>query len=195
MTAKKPKIGLFFGSFNPVHVGHMIIANFMATQTDLDQVWLVVSPQNPLKKKSTLARDHDRLHLVRLAIDDNSALQASNIEFDLPKPSYTIDTLTYLKEKHPEKQFVLIMGGDNLGSLHKWKNYELLLEDYQIYVYQRPSYELGQFADHPSVQLFEAPLMKISSSYIRQCIKDKKSIQYLVPEAVFEYINSSSLYK
>lgn len=195
MAAAKQKIGLFFGSFNPIHIGHMIIANFMATQTDLDQVWLVVSPQNPLKNKASLARDHDRLHLVRLAIDDNSLLRASDIEFGLPKPSYTIDTLAYLNEKYPDKEFVLIMGGDNLGSLHKWKNYDLLLNNYQIYVYQRPTYDLGQFADHPSVQLFEAPQMKISSSYIRQCIKDRKSIQYLVPEAVFEYINSSSLYK
>ncbi|MCR9288358.1 MAG: nicotinate (nicotinamide) nucleotide adenylyltransferase [Bacteroidetes bacterium] len=189
------KIGLFFGSFNPIHIGHMIIANYMATQTDLKQVWLVVSPQNPLKKKNSLARDYDRLHLVRLAIGDNLNLKASNIEFDLPKPSYTIDTLTYLKEKHPAHEFVLIMGGDNLGTLHKWKNYELILENFEVYVYKRPKYELGTFEDHESVKMFDAPLMEISASYIRRCIREGLSVQYLVSEAVFEYLEASSLYR
>ena len=191
----KNKIGLFFGSFNPIHVGHLIIGNYMATQTDLDEVWLVVSPQNPLKKKSSLARDFDRLHLVRMAVEDSPNLKASNIEFDLPKPSYTIDTLTYLSEQHPDKDFVLIMGGDNIGTLHKWKNYELILKHYQIYVYQRPNYDLGDLATHDSVKIFEAPLMQISASYIRKCIKEGNSIQYLVTQPVFEYINSSNLYK
>ena len=195
MTNTPHKIGLFFGSFNPVHVGHMIIANYMVTQTDLKQVWMVVSPQNPLKKKQSLARDHDRLHLVRLAINDNPNLRASNIEFDLPKPSYTIDTLTYLKEKHPEKDFVLIMGGDNLATFHKWKNADILLRDYQIYVYKRPDYELGDLADHPHVHLFDAPQMHISASYIRRCIKEGDSVQYLVPDAVFEYLEKSGLYR
>lgn len=189
------KIGLFFGSFNPVHVGHMIIANFMATQTDLDQVWIVVSPQNPLKKKSTLARDYDRLHLVNLAIGKNPKIKSSDIEFALPKPSYTIDTLTFLKEKFPEKEFALIMGGDNLGTLHKWKNYELILRDFEIYLYKRPQYDLGELADHPSVRHFEAPLLSISATYIRKSIKDKKSIRYLVPEAVFEYLSETPIYK
>lgn len=192
---KKKKIGLFFGSFNPVHVGHLIIGNYMATQTDLDEVWLVVSPQNPLKKKSTLARDFDRLHLVRLAIEDCPNLKASNIEFDLPKPSYTIDTLTYLNEAYPDKDFVLIMGGDNLGTLHKWKNYEQILNHYQIYVYQRPNYELGNLDTHPAIKIFEAPLMQISASYIRKCIREGHSIQYVVTQPVFEYINSSNMYK
>ena len=192
---KKKKIGLFFGSFNPVHVGHLIIGNYMATQTDSDEVWLVVSPQNPLKKKSTLARDFDRLHLVRLAIEDCPNLKASNIEFDLPKPSYTIDTLTYLNEAHPDKDFVLIMGGDNLGTLHKWKNYEEILNYHQVYVYLRPNYELGNLATHSSIKLFEAPLMQISASYIRKCIREGHSIQYVVTKPVFEYINSSSLYR
>ena len=191
----KKKIGLFFGSFNPIHVGHLIIANYMATQTDLDEVWLVVSPQNPLKKKTSLARDYDRLHLVRLAIEESPNLKASNIEFDLPKPSYTIDTLTYLSEKHPQKDFVLIMGGDNLGTFHKWKNYEQILKLYQIYVYQRPRYDLGELVTHPSVHLFEAPLMQISASYIRKCVREGKSIQFLVTQPVFEYIMSSSLYR
>ncbi|RMG82841.1 MAG: nicotinate-nucleotide adenylyltransferase [Bacteroidetes bacterium] len=189
------KIGLFFGSFNPVHVGHMIIANYMATQTDLRQVWLVVSPQNPLKPKSSLARDHDRLHLVRLAIGDNPLLRASNIEFDLPKPSYTIDTLTYLKEKHPQHEFVLIMGGDNLGTLHKWKNYELILAHHEIYVYKRPHYDLGELSNHPHVRMFDAPLMEISASYVRKCIREGKSVQYLVPDAVFEYLETTTLYR
>jgi nicotinate-nucleotide adenylyltransferase len=189
------KTGLFFGSFNPVHVGHLIIANFMATQTDLDEVWLVVSPQNPLKQKQSLARDHDRLHLVRLAIGDNPNLRASDIEFSLPKPSYTIDTLTYLRERYPERAFTLIMGSDNLATLHKWKNYELLLRDYRIFVYQRPEYPPGELADHPQVQVFDAPLMKISASYIRRCIQEGYSVQYLVPEAVFAYLESSGIYK
>jgi len=189
------KIGLFFGSFNPVHVGHMIIANFMATQTDLDQVWIVVSPQNPLKKKSTLARDSDRLHLVHLAIGENPKMKGSDIEFALPKPSYTIDTLTFLKEKFPKKEFALIMGGDNLGTLHKWKNYELILRDFEIYLYKRPQYDLGELANHPSVRHFEAPLLSISATYIRQSIKDKKSIRYLVPEAVFDYLSETPIYK
>ena len=189
------KVGLFFGSFNPIHIGHLIIANFMATQTELDQVWMVVSPQNPHKKKSTLARDHDRLHLVRLAIDDNPKLSASNIEFSLPKPSYTVDTLAYLKEKHPNNDFVLIMGGDNLGTFHKWKNYEQILEHHEVYVYQRPNYELGSLANHPQVSIFQAPLMDISASYIRQCIRSGYSVEYLVPPPVFDYLESSNLYR
>ena len=195
MAQQAEKIGLFFGSFNPVHVGHMIIANFMATHTGLKQVWLVVSPQNPLKQKQSLARDYDRLHLVRLAIGDNLLLRASDIEFGLPKPSYTIDTLTYLREKYPEKTFVLIMGGDNLATLHKWKNYELLLRDYELYVYQRPGYELGTFASLPNVRCFDAPLMHLSASYIRDNIKAGLSVQYLVPDAVFRYLESSGLYQ
>jgi nicotinate-nucleotide adenylyltransferase len=166
----------------------------MATHTDLDKVWMVVSPQNPLKKKSTLAKDYDRLHLVQLAIGDNPLLQASNIEFNLPKPSYTIDTLTYLKEKYPDKEFVLIMGGDNLGTLHKWKNYEILLRDYQIYLYKRPQYDLGELADHPSVRQFSAPMLELSATYIRQCIAQGKSVEYLVPDTVFEYLKESSMY-
>ena len=189
------KTGLFFGSFNPVHTGHMIIANFMATQSDLHEVWMVVSPQNPFKTKKSLAKDHDRLHLVHLAIGDNPHLKASNIEFNLPKPSYTIDTLTYLKEKFPKKEFALIMGGDNLGNFHKWKNYEQILANHDIYVYKRPQYELGDLADHPKINIMEAPLMQISASYIRRCIQENHSIQYLVPDTVFEYINNNALYR
>ena len=189
------KIGLFFGSFNPIHIGHLIIANYMATHTDLNEVWLVVSPQNPLKEKSSLAKDHDRLHLVRLAIDDNPALRVSDIEFSLPKPSYTVDTLAFLDEKFPQHEFALIMGGDNLKSFHKWKNYEVILRKHQIYVYKRPNYEIGELSSHANVHLFDAPMMNISASYIRNCIREKKSIRYLVPPEVFEYLSGSQLYK
>ncbi len=188
------KIGLFFGSFNPVHVGHMAIANYMAQNTDLDQVWMVVSPHNPLKNKKTLAKDFDRLHLINLAIGSNDLLRASDIEFYLPKPSYTIDTLTYLKEKYPTHQFVLIMGSDNIATLHKWKNYEQILQ-HEIYVYQRPNYKEGDLVNHENVKLFEAPLFDISASYIRKTIKEKKSIQYLVPDTVYEYLKMSPIYE
>lgn len=189
------KIGLFFGSFNPIHIGHLIIANFMATQTDLDRVWLVVSPQNPLKPKKTLARDHDRLHLVHLGIGENPKLRASDVEFQLPKPSYTIDTLAFLKEKYPEHEFVLIMGADNLATLHLWKNYEQLLADYHLYVYKRPSYALGALENHSNVQIFEAPPLDISATYIRECLKAGKSVQYLVPEQVWDYLQAGGMYK
>ncbi len=190
------KIGLFFGSFNPIHVGHLIIANFMATQTALDRVWLVVSPQNPLKEKSSLARDYDRLHLVRLAIADNPLLAASDVEFQLPKPSFTIDTLSHLKEKYPKNTFVLLMGSDNLATLAKWKNYEQLLAQYEIFVYRRPQFvPPPEFVLHPHVQLFDAPLMDISATYIRSCRQASKSIRYLVTDAVLDYIETSSLYR
>lgn len=188
-------IGLFFGSFNPIHTGHLIIANHMATRTDLDQVWLVVSPHNPLKPKATLANDYDRLHMVNLAIEDNPLLRASNIEFGLPKPSYTVDTLAYLTEKYPQHDFSLIMGGDNLRTLHKWKNYDVLLRDYRIWVYQRPNYDLGELATHPSIALQEAPMMQISASFIRQSLQAGHSIRYLVPDSVRTYLEGSNLYR
>lgn len=189
------KVGLFFGSFNPIHIGHLIIANYMATQTDLDKVWLVVSPHNPLKPKASLARDYDRLHLVRLGIGDNPLLEASSVEFHLPRPSYTVDTLTYLWEKYPEREFALIMGGDNLATLHQWKNYEVLLERCDIYVYRRPFVEMGPLAQRPRVHLCEAPILDISSTYIRECLRSGKSVRYLVPDAVREYLESSKLYR
>ena len=189
------KIGLFFGSFNPVHVGHMIVADYMLSNTDLDQVWMVVSPHNPHKKKKSLAKDYDRLHLVRLAIGDYSKIKASNIEFDLPKPSYTVDTLAYLTEKYPEDEFILLMGGDNLSTFHKWKNYEVILKKHNIYVYTRPNYELGDLKEHERVSIFDAPQLHISASYIRNCIKEGKSIRFMVPQEVYEYINGSTLYR
>jgi len=192
----KKTTGLFFGSFNPVHIGHMIIANYMATQTDLQEIWMVVSPQNPFKNKRSLANNYDRLHLVKAAIGDNEKIKASNIEFDLPQPSYTVDTLIYLKEKYPDRKFALIMGGDNLASLHKWKNYEVLLRDYHIYVYQRPGYELGELENHASVTVLDTvPLMHISASYIRKCISEGNSVEYLVPDRVLANLEESGLYR
>jgi nicotinate-nucleotide adenylyltransferase len=190
------RIGLFFGSFNPIHIGHLIIANYMATKTDLDKVWMVVTPQNPLKPKQTLAKDYDRLHLLRLAIGDNPLLEASDIEFTLPKPSFTVNTLTHLQDKHRQHQFVLIMGGDNLATLHKWKNYQAILEHYNIYVYQRPEYDINSdLLNHPNIFYFDnVPLMNLSASYIRDCIKSGHSIQYLVPEAVFKDIEQAGIY-
>jgi nicotinate-nucleotide adenylyltransferase len=188
------KIGLFFGSFNPIHVGHLIIANYMVTRTDLKQVWLVVSPQNPLKPKNTLARDRDRLNMVQLAIEDNPLLKASDVEFKLPIPSYTIDTLAHLKDKYPQHEFALIMGSDNITTIHKWKNYEKLLSDYDIYVYRRPQYEVSQQDSFSRVKLFDAPLMDISATYIRESLKNGQSIQYLLPDKVLEYLMSAKLY-
>ena len=166
----------------------MIIANFMATRTDLEEVWLVVSPQNPFKERKNLAGDRDRLHLVYLAIGDTPGLRASDIEFGLPKPSYTIDTLTYLREKYPDRTFCLIMGGDNLPTLPKWKNADILLRDYDIYVYARPNYEPGPLAEHERVRIFEAPLMDLSATYVRERLQAGESITYLVPPAVEKYL-------
>lgn len=189
------KVGLFFGSFNPVHIGHMIIANHMVEYTDLAQVWMVVSPHNPLKEKASLARDNDRLHLVRLAIGENPKIKASNIEFSLPLPSYTIDTLTFLREKYPTREFCLIMGGDNLDSIEKWKNYELLLSNYDIYIYRRPGYANDKYTDNPRIRIVEAPLLDISATFIRHAIMDGKSVRYLVPDAVYDYLENSNMYR
>lgn len=190
------RIGLFFGSFNPVHVGHLIIAEYMATRTDLEQVWFVVSPHNPLKNRATLANDFDRLHMVQLAIDDNPRLRASNIEFSLPKPSFTIDTMVYLHEKYPQHQFSLIMGSDNLSGIKKWKNYELLLQRYTIHIYKREETDVGQPLDVPAdIRLYDVPMMDISSTYIRQSIASGLSIRYMVPEPVFQFLDGSRLYR
>jgi nicotinate-nucleotide adenylyltransferase len=188
-------VGLFFGSFNPVHTGHMILANFMATQTELDEVWLVVSPQNPFKNQKTLARDHDRAHLVHLAIGNTPKLRLSKVEFDLPKPSYTIDTLAVLRDSYPRYRFSLIMGSDNLVSLPKWKNADIILRDYRIDVYRRPGSTESVLADHPGVTVHDAPLMHLSATYVRRCIREGKSIRYLVPDAVAEELERSALYR
>lgn len=174
----------------------MIIANHMIQYTDMDEVWMVVSPQNPLKNKASLANNNDRYYLVQLAIGDNHALRASNIEFSLPVPSYTIDTLTYLKEKYPSKSFCLIMGGDNLATIEKWKNYHILLEHYDIYVYNRPGYDLEKYEDNPRIHIVDnVPLLDISATFIRQALKEGKSIQYLVPEKVYEYLTEYNIYR
>jgi nicotinate-nucleotide adenylyltransferase len=195
MTGVGKNIGLFFGSFNPVHIGHLIIASHMVEFAGLDQVWLVVSPHNPLKPRQTLARDQDRLHLVRLAIEDDSRLRASNIEFGLPKPSYTVDTLAYMRERWPGHRFHLIMGGDNLSSLDKWKNYEILLRDYAILVYRRPGQGASSWDDHPSVRFAEAPLLDISATFIRQGLREGKCMRYLLPDPVFRYLEDNRMYR
>ena len=192
---EKMKIGLFFGSFNPVHIGHMVIANHIVEYTEIDKIWMVVSPQSPFKKKQSLASNYDRYHLLTLAVGDNARIRPSKIEFDLPTPSYTIDTLTYLKEKHGEQDFALIMGGDNLKSFHKWKNYEQIIEHHDIYVYKRSGSEEHQFKDHPRVKIVDAPLLNISATFIRKAVKDGKSVQYLVPDEVYQYLHTSHLYK
>lgn len=189
------KIGLFFGSYNPIHVGHLIIANYMANYTDLKEVWLVVSPHNPLKVKSGLANMYDRLEMARLATENAPQLKVSDIEFKLPQPSYTIDTLAYLKEKFPGKEFALIMGADNLASIKKWKNYEVLLANYQIYVYPRPDVDVSEWQNHPSITFTDTPQMEISSTFIRHAIKAQKVVQFLVPDQVIDFIESKGLYK
>ncbi|HEY0175535.1 MAG TPA: nicotinate (nicotinamide) nucleotide adenylyltransferase [Pedobacter sp.] len=189
------KTGLFFGSFNPIHAGHLIIAGYMANFTDLDEVWLVVSPQNPLKNKKGLGNMYDRLEMARLAIEPAENIKVSDIEFKLPQPSYTIDTLTYLHEKYPAREFVLIMGADNLASLKKWKNYEVLLKNYQIYVYPRPETDLSEWTGHPSVTFTETPQMEISSTFIRNALKENRNIQFLVPENVIAFMDSKNMYR
>ncbi|HVW96618.1 MAG TPA: nicotinate (nicotinamide) nucleotide adenylyltransferase [Mucilaginibacter sp.] len=188
------KIGLLFGSFNPIHVGHLIIANYMANYTTLDKVWLVVSPQNPLKKYGDLANTYDRLEMAKLATDNSNNIQVSDVELKLPQPSYTIDTLAHLKEKYPQHEFALIMGSDNLVSLPKWKNYKLILRDYQIYVYPRPGYENTDLATHPSVTITMTPLMELSATFIRKSLAEKKNVQYFVPDVVLNFIESKNLY-
>ncbi|MBK7468616.1 MAG: nicotinate-nucleotide adenylyltransferase [Saprospiraceae bacterium] len=190
------KIGLYFGSFNPIHTGHLIIAQHILNHTEIQRLWFVISPHNPLKDKASLANDRDRLHLVQLAIEDNPSMKASDIEFKLPQPSYTIDTLTYIKEKYPRYEFALIMGADNLLSLPKWKNYQLLINNYPIYIYKRPNYPIeSSLVQHENIHILDTPLLDISSTWIRQLIKTKKSIRYLVPEKVFDYLESSHLYR
>ncbi len=190
------KIGLFFGSFNPIHSGHLIIANYLAEESDLDEVWLVISPHNPFKERSSLADDYDRFEMVVKSVENHPKIKACNIEFDLPKPSYTIDTLTYLSEEFPEDEFVLIMGGDNLASLHKWKNYEMILKNYSVYVYKRPEIHLGELAYHSKIKIFlDAPLIEISSTFIRKLIKEGKSIRYWVTEETRQIIETSGLYR
>jgi nicotinate-nucleotide adenylyltransferase len=188
------KIGLFFGSFNPIHTGHLIIASYMANYTDLDKVWLVVSPQNPLKKYVDLINTYDRLEMAKLATEDSDNLSVSDVELKLPQPSYTIDTLAYLHEKYPQHEFSIIMGSDNLVTLPKWKNFKLILRDYKIYVYPRPGYENAEYASHPSVTITMTPVMELSATFIRKALAEKKDVRYFVPDKVLDFIDKKSLY-
>ena len=191
------KVGLYFGSFNPIHIGHLVIANHIAEYSDLDQVWFVVTPHNPFKKKNTLLDNYQRLEMVYRATKDYSKLKPSDIEFNLPQPNYTINTLTYLKEKHPGYEFSLIMGEDNLKSFHKWKNYELILENNHIYVYPRVSENKidTQFNGHKKIHNIDAPIMQLSSTFIRKAIKAGKNVKPMLPEFVWEYLDEMNFYK
>lgn len=196
MTNKKSdKTGLFFGSFNPIHTGHLILAEYMVEHAGLKEVWFIVSPQNPLKEKKSLLADHHRLAMVNIAIEDDVRFRSSNIEFKMPQPSYTIDTLTYLSEKYPEKNFVLIGGMDILPSFHKWKNYQELLEQYELFIYNRPDYAPGEYQEHPSIRFFKAPMIEISASFIRDSIRNGKDIKYMLPPKVYEYIMEMHFYE
>lgn len=186
-------IGLYFGSFNPVHTGHLIVANHVIEHTDIDKVWFVVSPHNPLKDAHSLLNEYDRLHLVNLAIEDNPKFRGSNVEFHLPKPSYTIDTLTYLAEKFPLEQFSIILGADSFQNIHRWKNYEQLLLQCSFVVYDRPGFEIKETYG-AKVSILDAPLLQISSTYIRSQIKNNKSIKYVVPQSVEKYILENRYY-
>lgn len=191
------KIGLYFGTFNPIHVGHLTIANHMAEYSDLDQVWFVVTPHSPFKKKSSLLDNHHRYQMVDRAVEDYPKLRASDIEFKLPQPNYTINTLTYLEEKFPDYEFALIMGEDNLKSFHKWKNYELILERHHIYVYPRISDGSieTRFDNHPKIQFLDSPIMELSSTFIRKAIKEGKNIRPMLPEHVWSYLDEMNFYK
>lgn len=189
------KIGLFFGSFNPVHVGHLMLANYICETTDLKKVWLVVSPQNPLKDKSSLLNEYDRLHLITLATENNNNLKPSNIEFKLPQPNYTVDTLAYLQDKYPQHEFCLIMGSDNIATLHKWKNYEKILNQYTIYIYKRRGSDANPYPHHKNHVWVDFPFIDISATFIRQQIKAGVSMEYFLPEKVWEYVKENRLYK
>lgn len=191
------KIGLYFGSFNPIHVGHLIIANHIAEFSDLDQVWFVVTPHNPFKKKATLLDNHQRLEMVYRATKDYPHLEPSNIEFNLPQPNYTVNTLAYLEEKYSNHEFSLIMGEDNLKGFHKWKNYEVILERHHIYVYPRISENKTetQFDGHEKIHIVNAPVMQISSTFIRKAIAAGKNVRPMLPEHVWEYLDEMNFYR
>jgi nicotinate-nucleotide adenylyltransferase len=189
------KVGLFFGSFNPIHIGHLIIANVMVELSDLEEVWFVVSPQNPLKSSKSLAHEFDRLDMVELAVEDNYHMKVTDVEFNMPRPSYTIDTLAYLSEKYPQHEFKLIIGEDNLVSFPRWKNYELILKNYGLYVYPRPCDVVEEhIRNHPNVKMIPAPIIDVSATFIRECLKNNKSIQYLVPDKVVQFIYDRKLF-
>ncbi|MGN6400066.1 MAG: nicotinate (nicotinamide) nucleotide adenylyltransferase [Flavisolibacter sp.] len=188
------KVGLYFGSFNPIHVGHLIIANHILNETDIQKIWFVVSPQNPFKKTISLLNEYDRLHLVQKAVENDSRLKASDIEFSLPKPSYTAHTLAYLKERYPDNSFSIIMGSDSLQNLEKWKNAETIIREYALIIYRRPGFEVEN-SIQANLQVMNAPLLEISATHIRELVKAGKSIKYLVPSSVEEEIASSGFFK
>ncbi|MFK2818932.1 nicotinate (nicotinamide) nucleotide adenylyltransferase [Flavobacteriaceae sp. LMIT009] len=190
-------VGLYFGTFNPIHVGHLTIANHLVEHSDLDQVWFVVTPHSPFKKKNSLLDDHQRLEMVYQATKDYDKLKESNIEFNLPQPNYTVNTLAHLEEKYPENNFALIMGEDNLKSFHKWKNYDVILSRHKIYVYPRISQGIieSKFEDHPSITRVKAPIMELSSTFIRKSIKAGKNVRPMLPEAVWKYLDEMNFYK
>jgi len=189
------KIGLFFGSFNPIHNGHLIIANYILEYSDIEQLWFVISPQNPLKKKSGLLQDYHRYNLLDSAIGISNKYKVCDIEFKMPKPSYTIDTLTYLNEKYPDKEFVVIMGSDNLKSLPKWKNYIQIIHNYEIIVYPRPDFDCSEYLENKKIKILKAPLMEISSTFIRDSIKNKKDLRFFMPENVYNLIKDMHFYE
>ncbi|MDO4728252.1 MAG: nicotinate (nicotinamide) nucleotide adenylyltransferase [Bacteroidota bacterium] len=190
-------IGLYFGSFNPIHIGHLILANHIAEYSNLDQVWFVVTPHNPFKQKSSLLNDYLRLEMVQIAIEDYPKLKASDIEFKLPQPNYTINTLSYLEEKYPKYNFSLIMGEDNLESLHKWKNFEILLQRYSIFVYPRlyDNKQESELLHLPNIHKTDAPIIELSSTFIRKAIKERKNVQPLLPEKVWKHIDKNLFYR
>lgn len=189
------RIGLYFGSFNPIHIGHMAIANYMVEHASIDQLWFVVSPHNPLKTKKTLLPEYQRLELVNMAIGDDNRFRSSNIEFAMPQPSYTIDTLAYLTEKHPEYQFSLIIGSDNLTYFHKWKNYEIILRDYHILVYPRPDFDETEVENLKNVEIVNAPNMEISSSFVRNSIAKGVDVRHFMPKDVANYVDEMNFYR
>jgi nicotinate-nucleotide adenylyltransferase len=191
------KVGLYFGTFNPIHIGHLIIANHMAEFSDLDQIWMVVTPHNPLKTKNTLLDDYKRLEMVFQATENYPKIKPSDVEFRLPQPNYTVNTLAHLQEKYPQHEFSLIMGEDNLNSLHKWKNYDVILQHHDVYVYPRISGESinPEFEIHPKIHRIDAPVVEISSTFIRESIKAGKNVRALLPEAVWQYVDYNNLYK
>ena len=192
------KVGLYFGTFNPIHIGHLVIANHMVEFSDLDEVWFVITPLSPFKKKQSLLANYHRYQMVDEAVQDYPKLKPSKIEFDLPQPNYTVDTLVHLNERYGKSScFSLIMGEDNLNNFHKWKNYEVILEHHNIYVYPRISaVQTGNLFDrHPKIQLVEAPIMEISSTFIRKNHKLGKNVRPLLPEKVWKYMDEMNFYR
>jgi nicotinate-nucleotide adenylyltransferase len=189
------KVGLLFGSFNPIHTGHLILAHFMATHTDIDAVWLVVSPQSPFKVGQQMLPEEERLKLVELAIAGNDRLRALDIEATMPKPSYTINTLDELVRRYPQHRFVLLIGEDNLPGLPRWKQADRILAEHEVYVYPRPGVDATEVKTHPGVRVVDAPLLDISATFIRDCVRTGKSIRYLVPEAVEDRIKAAGYWR